>query len=177
MDVSEPKLTSSGPQTKREVLTELVGTYASVLLAYCSRHLRDRHLAEDAVQEVFFRAYRRPEVQEVVNVSAWLFGTARHCCQEITRRRRRLHSGGAVPEDLSDRPDPRSDSSDDLSLALDKALDGLDDAERALIYMKHTRGLKCREISEATGEPVGTVTARLSRAYGRLRSLMRKQEG
>ena len=48
----------------------------------------------------------------------------------------------------------------------------LSNEEQALLYMKHTRGLRCREIAQETGRPIGTVTAALSRIYVRLRAAM-----
>ncbi len=42
--------------------------------------------------------------------------------------------------------------------------------------MKHTEGLKCREIAERLGTPVGTVTSALTRAYAKLRDHLTEAE-
>ena len=46
----------------------------------------------------------------------------------------------------------------------------LSDAERSLIYLKHVDGLRCRQIAQRLGKPLGTVTAALARAYHKLRN-------
>lgn len=38
---------------------DLVNTYQTQLLRLCYLHLRDKGLAEDAVQETFIKAYRK----------------------------------------------------------------------------------------------------------------------
>lgn len=53
---------------------------------------------------------------------------------------------------------------------LDEVLDRLSDNERQLIYMKHTQGMRCREIAEQTGKPLSTVTNALSRTYRKLQT-------
>ncbi len=169
MRVSDRERTPSGSHKRREALNGLVRTHADALFGYCYRQLHDHHLAEDAVQEVFFRACKRRAVENSDNVVAWLFGAARRCCLEINRKRHKQPAGNAIPEELAEPPGGAP------SEWLEGALERLDDAERGLIFMKYTQGLKCREIAETTGMPLGTVTGTLARAYSKLRSFMRKQ--
>lgn len=166
---------SRGPTAGRDALRRLAETYAPALFGYCARRLRDRHLAEDAVQEVFYRAARAQTTGQVTDMAAWLFGAARRCCQELARKRHKRPVRLADPDSMpaEGRPDA---AADELSEQLDTALARLDDSQRALIYMKHTQGLTCREIAHRTAEPVGTVTSRLARAYARLRRALQRQE-
>ncbi len=176
MGVSERKLSAGGRRVDHDALRRLAETYAPALLVYCCRKLRDVHLAEDAVQEAFCRAVRLAPSRRVDHLPGWLFGVARRCCQEIARKRRRRAAMPAHLKGLSaERDMPRTDAAERAE-RLHRALERLGDAERSLIYMKHTRGLKCREIAEATGMPLGTVTAALSRAYARLRRAWQEQE-
>ena len=160
-------------------LWELVHRYTPALLAYCARRLEDRHLAEDAVQEVFSRAHAMMSSDRLHNPPAWLFATARLCCHEFARKRRRLRllrRGLALiaPRGTSTASERNQR---ERQQRLDASLHQLDDAERSLLYMKHTQNMKCREIAEATGRPLGTVTSALARTYGKLRTLIQMQEG
>ena len=56
------------------------------------------------------------------------------------------------------------------------AMQDLSDGERALVTLKHVEGLKCREIADRLGMPLGTVTGTLARAYGKLRLAMKAQQ-
>ena len=42
----------------REAISRLMEQYGSRLLRLCALYLKDGHLAQDAVQETFLRAYR-----------------------------------------------------------------------------------------------------------------------
>lgn len=146
----------------RQDIDRLVRTYAASLFRYSVGRLRDRHLAEDAVQEIFLRAHRA-EVPD--DAAPWLFGVARNCCLEIARRRRRAAEDAAPLDEMQV-------AAAEGSRPLGEALEGLDDEETALVQLKHGEGLTCREIAERTGRPLGTVTSALARAYGKLRSRM-----
>ncbi|HUU60758.1 MAG TPA: sigma-70 family RNA polymerase sigma factor [Phycisphaerae bacterium] len=179
MDVSKPKLTSSGLRGGREALRAVAAAHAPALLGYCLRRLGDRHLAEDAVQEVFLRAHRHSTAkrEEVRDVSAWLFGVARRCCQEIVHKRRRDIVSDVDLIDAWVSADPADDPAARFSQQLEHALCSLKNDEQSVIYMKHTQGLKCREIADRTGRPLGTVTSTLTRAYAKIRSFMETQDG
>jgi len=150
-------------------LQALVEQYSSALWPYCYGRLRDRHLAEDAVQETFLRAHRAWRNAPPDDPAGWLFGTARRCCQEIARRRRR-------PADRADvlQAEPAAVEPDRTD-RLEEELVGLPDTERSLVYLKHFAGLTCREIAERLGKPVGTVTWLLSRAYRKLRDRLKQE--
>ena len=148
----------------------MVRVYSGPLFRYCFGRLEDRHLAEDAVQETFLRAYRRIGDVASEHVGGWLFAAARRCCLELLRKRKRGRSSGgtAVLEGLAAPVRSRGAMEDEVEAALDR----LGDDERSLIYLKHVQGLKCREIANVLGVPLGTVTGGLSRAYGKLRGAM-----
>jgi RNA polymerase sigma-70 factor (ECF subfamily) len=153
-------------------LTEFVHRWSAPLFRYCWGQLRDQHLAEDAVQETFLRTWRRLGKGNLENLPAWLFGVARHCCQEIRRRQKK------AIEQLSELTEtaPAAPSHDSFDESLESALESLNDADRSLIYLKHVQGLKCREIAELLNKPVGTITGTLARIYRKLRSLLDIEE-
>lgn len=146
-------------------LERIVNQNSAALFRYCHHHLRDRQLAEDAVQEAFLRALKSLETSRPDNVPAWLFGVARNCCREIQRKRGR--SAGPAP-DVAAPPPPR-----DPDARLEAALDDLDDEEKSLLFLKHVDGKSCREIAEIAGRPIGTVTGTLTRVYAKLRARMK----
>jgi len=159
--------------TPRERVAQAVRLYSAALWRYCYGRLGDRHLAEDAVQETFLRAHRVAASGGVENLTGWLFGTARRCCLEIGRRRKRLAVvGGGAEADRA--PGPAADSREWADVEV--AMEALSDGERALVTLKHVEGLKCREIADRLGMPLGTVTGTLARAYGKLRRALKAQQ-
>ena len=76
------------------------------------------------------------------------------------------HLAGVGPSE--DVPSDRSDH----AKALRMALDGLSDADREVIHLRHVGGLSFKEIAEALETPVGTLLARHHRALLKLKDAM-----
>ena len=146
------------------------GTEAAVrrcwlpLYRYARCLLGDEHLAEEAVQESFLRTWRSLEKMEPQQVQPWLFGVARRCCLEMIRKRAQSSLHEAAAGQLR-----QAAGGEEIFETVRQAVDALEEPDRELIYLKHTAGMKCREIAEVTGLPLGTVTSALARAYQKLR--------
>jgi len=153
---------------RHDALKGMAAGYGRALWRYCYGQLADRHLAEDAAQEAFLRVHRALANGQPKDLSTWLFGVARRCCQEMNRRRRR-----PAEQALSLKGDTASPATDPGRL--EALLEELDDRERSLVYLKHVEGLKCREIAERIGKPLGTVTGDLARAYQKLRTRLHSE--
>ncbi len=140
------------------------------LLRFVASRIRDRHGAQDVVQEVYAKAYRnRARFDESRPFATWIYAIARNACVDHLRRRGRdpLAAGGpwapAPPPDLEGAPaldsaDPALSAQREELLALvRRELAGMPDHRRAAVEMKILDGLTYREISEALGAPLGTV--------------------
>jgi RNA polymerase sigma-70 factor, ECF subfamily len=156
---------------RREAYALLVRQYGEPLWRYCFHRLHDRQLAEDATQEAFLRYWRDSESRPPADPGPWLFGVARHCCQESARRRRRaVEQAGELTESImAPFPGP-------ADLTLDDLIEGLEDWPRMLLFLKHGQSMTCREIAELTGRPIGTVTSDLCRAHAKLREMSASEE-
>jgi RNA polymerase sigma-70 factor, ECF subfamily len=150
---------------------DIVGRHWMALYGYCRSLIRDGHLAEDAVQETFLRTYKSAAKIDPAKMEAWLFTVARRCCLEIIRKRQRT----AVHESAAGAVNSPSGRADGLD-AIRDAVETLDEADREVIYLKHTSGLKCRQIADATGRPLGTVCSSLAKAYQKLRQRLGKRQ-
>ena len=159
----------------RDAFDRFVRQHTPAILRFCLLRLGGRHDSEDAAQEAMVRLYeqvRRNRIPQ--DPLPWLFSIARRCCQEAARRRKRDSL-----ELLSEADCPRTDNvpHDEALGQLREALAELNNFETAVLYLKHTEGLRCRQISEQLGKPLGTVTATLSRVYGKLRLKLKEFEG
>lgn len=91
----------------RDVLAQLYERYYQPALFYLLALCRDRHLAEDLVQEAFVRAYLSlPE--DVPSFPYWLMRVCRNLLCDHRRKRRR-HADGDPPERPTVRRRRRSD--------------------------------------------------------------------
>ncbi len=166
--LSDRKLLEASCNGDSDAYGEFVYRYSGPLFRYCWGRLRDHHLVQDVIQEVFLRVYSSMKNRIPDDPGSWLFGVARNCCQEMERWwTRRVPAPLPDSEHLVAPADNQGKGGEEL----DAFLEHLTDEQRTLIYLKHVSGLRCREIAQRLDKPLGTVTAALSRAYSRLRDL------
>ena len=100
------------------ILTHLVETYEVLLFRTCYMYLRDRDLAEDAVQETFLKAYRalhtfRGDCSE----KTWLMRIAVNVCRDMGRSRWMRFVDRRVSLDLLPEPSQEYNGYNSLDLA------------------------------------------------------------
>ncbi|HSV40197.1 MAG TPA: sigma-70 family RNA polymerase sigma factor [Nocardioidaceae bacterium] len=121
--------------------------------------------AEEVVAEAFARAVQhRRRFEQTDNPEAWLRTVAVNVSR--TRHRRRL-LGSRL-----ERTEVRHPEIGDDRLALVTALRQLPAAQREAIALHYLADLPVHEVAAATGAPVGTVKARLSRGRQALALLL-----
>jgi RNA polymerase sigma-70 factor (ECF subfamily) len=147
-------------------LGRLVGTAGLIL--------RDADAADDAVQDSLVRAWRDlPGLRDPNRFDAWLYRVLVRSCGDQHRRMRR-HRHDPLPVDASrTAPDSSQLVADRDELAL--AIGRLSVEHRIVVVLHYYLGLSQPEIAEATGQPIGTVKSRLSRAVDFLRAELAAQ--
>ncbi|MFZ0091543.1 MAG: sigma-70 family RNA polymerase sigma factor [Solirubrobacteraceae bacterium] len=141
------------------------------VFAYVSTLLRDRAAAEDVTAMAFERAYRHRRTfdRRRGEERAWLFGIARNAALDELRRRRRLTSLVAEPEDIAE-----SGVQDVAEIALRRtavrtALATLSGRDREVIALKFHGGLRNAELARVLGVSESAAGTLLYRAMERLR--------
>jgi RNA polymerase sigma-70 factor (ECF subfamily) len=121
--------------------------------------------AEEVVAEAFARAVQHQRTfARLDNPEAWLRTVAVNVSRSRFRRRLRVVPVGGEVE--------RHPDLDDDRLALMAALRKLPTAQREAIALHYLADLPIHEVAAATGSPVGTVKARLSRGRAALAELL-----
>lgn len=121
--------------------------------------------AEEVVAEAFARAVQHQRTfVRLDNPEAWLRTVAVNVSRTRFRRRR--------PAVLRGHDEVRHPTLDDDRLVLMAALQQLPAAQREAIALHYLADLPIQEVATATGAPVGTVKARLSRGRAALAVLL-----
>jgi RNA polymerase sigma factor (sigma-70 family) len=154
-----------GDQTAYE---ELVLRYQDRALRLAIGLLGDKQLAEDAVQEAYFRCFRGlPRLSSDVAFSTWLYQSVVWAAQTHARSRRRwatlLGRLGRVP--TSDLAYEKSETKSTLLAAIRKLPADL----REVVLLRYYLDLPESEMATMLECPVGTVKSRTSNALKRLR--------
>jgi RNA polymerase sigma-70 factor, ECF subfamily len=170
--MSEAMLKSLQTARSEESMRALYRTYGPELFGFAVSALGDRGQAEDLVQEVFTRVWRKAETYDASRASfrTWLYGIARNAIIDQKRRAsvRPALSSHAAEEDEHGQVD-RSLENALLRWQVNAALERLTADHRQVIRLAHFQGLTLRQISERTGLPLGTVKSRTSYALRGLR--------
>jgi RNA polymerase sigma-70 factor (ECF subfamily) len=155
----------------------LVALHQDYLYAVTVRIVRDRDIAEDAVQEAFFSAYRNLQRFSGPSFRAWLTRIALNAAKDLLRKRKR-RPADPYPEwedDTWQPPAPEAEGPEQVTLAaqqrsaLARAMEGITDDQRAAIVLFDVHGYDYGEIAELTGVSVGTVKSRIHRGRMALR--------
>jgi len=144
---------------------------ARSLWGYLARLTGDRALADDLVQETFYRFLRAasPYENEAHRRNA-LFRIATNLARDA-HRRRRLRPLAPLPDTEIPAPDrgaARVEHATDLS----RAMRGLKMRDRAMLWLAYGEGSSHQEIAEAMGLSAGSVKLLLYRARRRLAAIL-----
>jgi len=141
-------------------LHEVLLAYREELEAYAAGILRDEALAQDLLQDVWFRVAGL-DWETVQSPRSFLFRTVRNAA--IDRRRALLREGpvAEVSPDLpSALPSPERQLSDKQALShVLKALHKLPERTRQAVLLHRVEGLKLREIADRLEVSIGLAHA------------------
>jgi len=169
-----------------QALHKLVDMYSARLFGLLYRLTGSRETAEDLLQETFLRVVRMiPEYRHGGRFEAWLFRIAANLARDHARRQKRRGrpvaldgpggAGGPGRSDLADtgQPDPVGELlKKEAEQRVSAVLQGLAEAEREIILLRHFSELSFREIAELLDIPLGTALARAHRALKRLKAAL-----
>jgi RNA polymerase sigma-70 factor, ECF subfamily len=159
-------------------LRELYRRYSGELYGFALNALTDRELAEEVVQDVFARAWRRAADYDPRrgSVRTWLYAITRN--RIIDARRRAAVRPGLAQHEAEELPAELDSELEQAVLRwqMAAALTRLSPEHREVIRLAHYGGLTLREISERKGIPLGTVKSRTSYAMRTLRLILDEME-
>ena len=156
---------------EERALRELHDRYASKSLALAQRVLQDRGEAEDVVQDVFLRLWRRAAAFDPQrgSFSGWLLRSVRNRAIDRQRQRasqRRLEQARGEERPVAVASAPRASG---LGEVLGSVLGSLPPEQRRPIELAYFEGLTQQEIAARLEVPLGTVKSRIRLGMGRLR--------
>lgn len=144
--------------------------YGPELRRFAAARLRDRHRAEDALQETFLRAWRSADRfdPERGSMRTWLFGIMRNLLIDLARANalRRQVAVTTIDTEVPDRVDATLDA-----LVVADAIESLSPVHRAVVVACYLDGQPHGRVAELLQLPVGTVRSRLFYARKTLAAL------
>lgn len=150
-----------------------VAALLAAAAGYARSILRDRHHAEDAVQQTALRGLERLRTyDEARPFKAWWFSILHNCCID----RLRTHKGVRTVElDNIDTTDAAAADTPDWE-RLATCMEQLSADHREILRLKYFADLSYRELAESLSIPQGTVMSRLHLARKALAAKMSAEE-
>ena len=176
----------------RSAFDEIVARHREKLFAVACALLRDKHDAEEIVQDAFVRAYRGLQrFRGECSLATWLHritvNLSRNRYWYFYRRRRHANlsldrplgdDGTAEFSDLiaAETPTPRNEAMKaEFGDIVVRCMDQLEPSHREILTLRNILHRSYGEIAQELGINEGTVKSRIARARGCLRSLMAKE--
>ena len=185
--LSDETLAMQAAKGNSDALEALYDRHSAAVLGLALKIVGDRALAEDILQETFWRVWKSADTfqSQRGSFTSWLFRIARNLA--IDEYRRRNVRPQVSPENdenssiLDPTPDPDMDVAVQAQAALENkqvrvAMSSLSGVQRQVIELAYFYGMTRQEIAEATGEALGTIHTRARLALQKLREELERQK-
>ena len=165
-----------------QAFRELYKRFGNLVYSTCLRIVRDNQVAEDIVQEIFIRIWRKPDryVAQRGKFVTWLTSVTRNRAVDEVRSRSRRYRHETTSTEEREReiagpetndPALTAELADQRRLIL-TAMAGLPAEQRQVIELAYFGGLTQQEIAERLSQPLGTVKTRIRLGMQKLRAAL-----
>ncbi len=138
-----------------------VDLYSDGLYRFMLKMVRDTDIAQDLVQDIFEKLWRKINHTEFTNIKSYLFTTGYHLSIDFFRREKSLRNLLDSTRDFwPDSVNPEWSQKADLQ----KALDLLPEVQKSVILLRDYEGYNYKEIGEITGLGESQVKVYIFRA-------------
>jgi RNA polymerase sigma-70 factor (ECF subfamily) len=150
----------------------LMTAYGDGILRMCFVYLRDMSLAEDAMQETFWKAYRQyADFRQESSEKTWIMRIAINTCKDVRRASWFRKVDRSVTLDMVPEAHCDFDPEDDTVIL---EIMKLPSKLKEVVLLKYYQGLSFQEIAQALQIPVGTVSTRMNTAKKKLRTKLER---
>ena len=161
----------------------LYDRYCSAVMGLALKITGDRSLAEEVVQETFWRVWRKADLFQTQRgaFTSWFFGITRNVSIDVLRRQKTQIQPVEETEQIIEQAVDPSMNVPEAAWLREKhqqmraAIETLPKEQRSVIEMAYFRGMTRQEIAQATGEPLGTIHTRARLALQKLRDELQMQ--
>jgi len=160
-----------------EALNELFKSVQEPLFRYIASLVRDQHQAEDILQEVFIRIYRKLRwLREPQAFRAWTYQIASREAFRYLNRERRWRDQIRDEATLTALPANDPEFPSELIESLPQLVGNLSPASRAVVVLFYLHELSLVETAAVLDIPVGTAKSRLAYGLESLRRTFQREE-
>ena len=159
-------------QSDKTALATLYERYREAVFGFALSYLRDREMAEDAMQETFLQVWSAAPryIIHGQRPMTWLLGIAKNVSRSMKRKQLTLLDENApeIPEELDRFLEVEN------RMVTRAVLSTLGEEDRQIVMLHAVAGLKHREIAEMLELPLSTVLSKYNRSLKKLKAQLGK---
>ena len=185
--VRDEELVALIARRDRAAFESLYDRYASRALGLAIHIFRERTIAEDILQEAFWRVWQRAATFDTERGAflPWLMSIVHHLAIDRLRRSRGMPATIEIDSDAEATLEIHDTSQDVPAQAWERlqagmmrdALARLPEAQRMVIEMAYFEGLTRQEIAAKLNEPLGTVHTRARLGLAKMKEMLSELQG
>ncbi len=185
-DMSDAEVIALIVSGETRALEVLYDRYSRVVFSFAVRIVSDPQLAEEVLQEVFFRVWQQGSAFRSTRgtLITWLLSITHNLAiDEVRKRNRRPQKAESETPELvlGGVADTSTDIEEEVWLsgvrtAINTALERLPAEQRDVIELAYFRGMTQREIAAVLAQPLGTVKTRMRLGLQKLREQLGDSE-
>jgi RNA polymerase sigma factor (sigma-70 family) len=150
-----------------------VDLYSDNLYRFILKHVKDRDVANDIVQDTYEKLWLKVNDTESTNAKSYMYTTAYRTMIDYTRRAKKQE--GFDMDKHTDGFETKQVNSD-LKAILNQALDTLPEIQKAVVLLRDYEGYEYREIAETTDLSESQVKVYIFRARQSLKNYIGNME-
>ncbi|MBF0196927.1 MAG: RNA polymerase sigma factor [Planctomycetes bacterium] len=162
------------------ILEVIWDMYASDLLVFLIGILRQRHEAEDVLQEVFVGiAEKRSVVAKAEKLKPYLFRMAKNKALNRLakmKRRKEWSNQGLWLTEMPENKEQKEVAENGVNEEIQYALSVLPEKQREVLVLKFFRKKKFQEISEILNVSISTIASRYRYGCAKIKNLLKSAE-
>jgi len=137
--------------------------YAHLVLGVCFKYLRDSEAAREATQQIFIKLLEDLKRFEITHFKAWLMQVTRNfCLMQLRRNIPVVNNTISLPDNMEFEDDTHPMPEREILLnELERALAGLNDAQRNCISLFYLQKMTYSSVAEQTGFSVMDVKSHI----------------
>jgi RNA polymerase sigma-70 factor (ECF subfamily) len=153
-----------------DALGDLYEAHYPLVHRVCYRYTKNPEEAADLAQEVFLKVHGSYSTFEGSSqASTWLYRVAaNHCLDHLRWKRRQADLLAGYGDELASNKTPDTSPDNPARRLFRRLLDGLDAANRQVVFLRFEVGLTHEEIAEICGVSRVAITKRLAKFHAKV---------
>lgn len=171
---------------RNNLLTKTITSYGNKLYNFIKGKINSIEDTEDILQEVWYQFSRLSDIDEIENISGWLFSVSRNKVTDFYRKKKTKNIEDYTIEDsdgnFSINEILMIDTTNSPEMAFFKemfwsefmkAIDELPDKQKQVYFLNELEGKSLKDIAELTNEKLKTIISRKGYAVKYLRKKLK----